>query len=241
MRTVAIIPAAGSGIRMNSDVKKQYMSLYGKPLLYWTLKAFEENEIIDDIILSLPLDDIDYCREQIVDASGFKKVSQIIAGGKRRQDSVSNGFFAIKDYCDVVCIHDGVRPLITPEIITKAVRTAKNFGGACVAVRVKDTIKKITDDGFVMRTPIRRYLYAAQTPQAFEYNLFADAVANGKKKGLEATDDSSLVEAIGGRVVIVEGSYENIKITTESDLQFAEKILALRIKEKPSDQSDITE
>ncbi len=229
MKATAIIPAAGAGTRMKSDLKKQYMTLLDRPVLYWTLKVFEESEIIDDIILSVPSEEIDFCKNDIVDKYDFQKVIKIVPGGKRRQDSVANGFYALKGHSDVICVHDGVRPLITQEIILKAVRTAKNFGGACVAVRVKDTIKKITDDGFILRTPIRRYLYAAQTPQAFEYNLFSDALANMKKQGLEATDDSSLVEAIGARVVIVEGAYDNLKITTKRDIELAEKILSQRI------------
>lgn len=228
MKTIAIIPAAGKGIRMNSDTKKQYLSLQSKPILYWTLSAFENCEIIDEMILSVPADDVDYCKTEIVDKFSLAKVEKIVAGGKRRQDSVANGFEAIDGHCDVVCIHDAVRPLISDVLIQKSVRTAKHFGGACVAVRVTDTIKQITDDGFIQNTPIRRYLYSAQTPQSFDYNLYADALANAKKSYIEATDDSALVEAIGGRVVIIEGSYENIKITTQADMEFAEKFLAER-------------
>lgn len=228
MRCIAIIPAAGKGLRMKSDVKKQFKGIGEKPVLYWTLKAFEKCPVIDEIILTVPSDDIAYCREEIVDKFEIGKVSKVVAGGRRRQDSVANGFFAIEGACDVVCIHDGVRPLISPYTITKSVRTAHNFGASCVAVPVKDTIKEITDDGFVRRTPNRRYLFAAQTPQSFEYNLYADAVAFSIKENLDATDDCYLVERVGGRIVIVEGSYENIKITTESDLIFAEEILRVR-------------
>jgi len=180
LKTTAIIPAAGSGVRMNSDTKKQYLALQSKPILYWTLLAFENSEIIDEVILSVPSDDVDYCKKDIVDAFKFKKVFKVVTGGKRRQDSVANGFYAIEGDCGVVCIHDGVRPLISDELITKSVRTARHFGGACVAVRVTDTIKQITDDGFVQNTPIRRYLYSAQTPQSFDYSLYSDALDNAK-------------------------------------------------------------
>lgn len=228
MRCIAIIPAAGKGLRMHSDVKKQYMGIGGKPILYWTLKAFENCPTIDEIILSVPTEDISYCQKDIVHKYDIQKVKKIVTGGRRRQDSVANGFAAIEGVCDVVCIHDAVRPLIQPYTITKSVRTALNFGASCVAVQVKDTIKEITDDGFVRRTPNRRYLYAAQTPQSFDYNLYSDAVAFSVKENLDATDDCYLVERVGGRIVIVEGSYENIKITTESDLIFAEEILKVR-------------
>lgn len=232
MRTVAILTAAGLGSRMKSKVKKQFLEVSNKPILYWTLKVFHESDAIDDIILVVPRGDVVKTRDRIVDKYGFSKVAKVITGGKRRQDSVIKGFEAIEGYCDVVCIHDGVRPLIQAPLIKKAVQTAHRFGAACVAVRVKDTIKQITDDGFVKWTPNRRYLYAAQTPQAFEYNLYSDAVANAKAQQIDVTDDSQMVEAIGGRVVIVEGAYENIKITTPSDLLVAGKILKERSAKK---------
>lgn len=225
MHTAAIITAAGQGTRLKADVRKQYIQLRGRPVLYWTLKKFEESEIIDEIFLVVPRGDVVRCRDQLVDRYGFEKVVRVLSGGKRRQDSVARGFEAVRRSCDVVCIHDGVRPFVKPQTIVKAVRTAKNFGASCVAVRVKDTIKQISDDGFVLGTPNRRYLYAAQTPQAFHYDLYAQAVAYAKKNHLEATDDAALVEAMGGRVVIVDGSYENIKITTPGDLTLARQIL----------------
>jgi 2-C-methyl-D-erythritol 4-phosphate cytidylyltransferase len=172
----------------------------------------------------VPEAEIEDCRKNIVDRYDLNKVTKIVAGGRRRQDSVANGFHAIEGQCDVVCIHDGVRPFIAQHLIERAVRTAKNFGGSCVAVRVTDTIKQITDDGFIQRTPNRRYLYAAQTPQCFNYNLYADALAFAEKEHLEATDDCFLVESVGGRIVIVEGNYDNIKITNPNDLKIAETI-----------------
>lgn len=229
MKTVALIPSAGQGTRMKADQAKQYLQIMGKPIIYWTLKVFEETEIIDEVILIVPKSDISFCRNDVVAQYGFAKVAQVVAGGRRRQDSVYNGLKAIKGFCDVVCVHDGARPLIDPVTITKAVNTAAHFGAACVAVKVKDTIKQITDDGFIQYTPNRRYLYAAQTPQAFEYNLLQDAMVNAEKENIDATDDSSLVERLGGRVVIVEGSYTNLKITTPSDLLLAAELIKDRL------------
>jgi 2-C-methyl-D-erythritol 4-phosphate cytidylyltransferase len=228
LSTVAVIPSAGIGRRMKSSTPKQYMTLLRKPVLYWTLLAFENCKDIDSVVLVVPRGEVMKTRDELVDMYEFSKVTKVVLGGRTRQGSVYKGLQAIEDSCDVVCIHDGVRPLIEPSLISRAVLTAKNFGAGCVAVKATDTIKQISDDGFIIGTPNRRYLYSAQTPQAFEFNLILDAHRVAESQNLESSDDSSLVERIGGRVVIVEGSYENIKITNPGDIPVAEMILKNR-------------
>jgi len=149
-------------------------------------------------------------------------------GGKNRQESVAKGLAAIEKLGllpDVVVVHDGVRPFVDPKLIDKSVRIAANFGGALVAVPVTDTIKVITDDGFIRQTPDRRWLFSAQTPQAFQYHTLVDAHRKAEADGFVGTDDCQLVERVGGQIVIVEGDERNIKITTPHDLLVARALL----------------
>lgn len=232
MKTVAVIPSAGSGRRMGTEIKKQYLSLSGMPVLAWTLKAFQDADDINEIIVVVPADDLESTRQDIVEKYGIATATRVVAGGRLRFNSVFAGLQSIEGTCDVVVIHDGVRPLITPQLIKKAVNTARHFGAALVATPAVDTIKQMTEDGYVKWTPDRRTMYNAQTPQAFEYNLIMDAYRDAIKHNIESTDDCQLVERLGAKIVVVEGSIENIKITTDLDLVLAEYILAKR-KERP--------
>lgn len=224
-KTLAIIPSAGMGRRMGS-VKKNYLSLLDKPVLAHTLAAFEASVEIDAVFIVAPPSDEDYCRAEIIERFGFKKILKIIPGGPERQDSVWNGLKESAGF-DIIAVHDGARPLVTADIIDRTIRTAKEHGAAIAAVAVKDTIKESLD-GFISRTIPREALVSVQTPQAFRRAALMEAFEKARADGFLGTDESSLAERAGHRVKVVEGSYENIKITTREDMLFAECILKNR-------------
>ena len=227
-KNVAIVLAAGQGSRMNSDVAKQYIELKGKPVLYYSLKRFEES-FINEIILVVPENDIDYVKENIVEKYSIKKVSRIIAGGKERYHSVYEGLKAI-DCADFVFIHDGARPLIKTKTIETAYAVAISNKSAVVAVPVKDTVKKVNFTGIISETLEREKLWAMQTPQVFEFtsikNAYEKAISEEsgfKERKIKLTDDAMVMEQFGGMGVhISQGDYTNIKITTQEDLLLAE-------------------
>lgn len=226
MKTLAIIPSAGSGRRMGSK-KKNYLPLLGRPVLAHTLSAFEKS-IVDSVIIVAPLDEIGYCRDEIVKKYGFDKVISVISGGKERQDSVYNGLLEARDKgFDIIAVHDGARPLVTADIINETIRAAAAYGGAICAVPVKDTIKEV-HCAEVGRTVPRENLWSVQTPQAFRADFLYRAFEKALAEGFVGTDESSLVERLGEAVKVVRGSYENIKITTEEDMPAAECILRNR-------------
>jgi 2-C-methyl-D-erythritol 4-phosphate cytidylyltransferase len=233
MKTYAVIVAGGIGRRMGANEPKQFLMLARRPILARTIEVFERTDAVDRIIIVAPRGYVELVHKDIVKRFGFQKVKRVVMGGRRRQDSVWAGLQAIKEPCDVAAIHDGVRPLVTPDIIEKSILVARNFGAALVAVPVTSTIKTITGDGFVRRTPERRTLMAAQTPQSFNYNIIMNAYSDAVKHDFRGTDDSQLVEHMGGRVVIVPGHQENIKITTETDLALAQMIISRR-RNRPS-------
>ncbi len=232
MKTVAIVLAAGSGSRMNSDVKKQYMEIGGKPLIYYSLKAFEES-IIDDIVLVVSRGDVDYVREEIVNKFSFDKVTAIVEGGLYRYHSVRLGLMAAAPDCEYAFIHDGARPFITDEIIMRALHAVKEYGAAVVGMPVKDTIKLADEKGFALSTPDRAHTWQIQTPQVFSYKMILDLYKRLDReegelmaKGINITDDAMVVEYFTDKKVkLVEGSYNNIKITTPDDIPAAEAIL----------------
>jgi 2-C-methyl-D-erythritol 4-phosphate cytidylyltransferase len=226
MKTVVIIPAAGMGRRMGASRSKQYIPLNGLPLLVHTLKPFEESHLVDAIILTVPIGDKDYCKKEVVDMFGFKKVTDILHGGKERQDSVRIGLNMLDSGIDFVIIHDGVRPFITHQIIADSIHGAETSGACVVAVPAKDTIKAASEDHLVLRTLERKDLWLVQTPQTFRYEIIKEAHEKALADGFHSTDDSALVERLGNQVSIVQGSYNNIKITTSEDLIIAEAILA---------------
>jgi len=229
MRTVAIIPAGGAGRRLGSAVAKQYLLLDGVPVLARTLKIFQQSTIIDEIILVVPQEDLISARRQLVDKYGLTKVIAIVAGGKERQDSVRNGLYAIAGICDVVIIHDGVRPLLTCEMISKVVAAAKNGGASSMGVKFKDTVKQTADSDTVEATLPRNNLWLTQTPQAFSFDVLQKAYAAAASDKFYGTDDASLVERIGVKVKMIAGSYENIKITTPDDLIIAEAFIKNKV------------
>lgn len=222
----AIVLAAGKGKRMQSDVAKQYMMLSDKPILYYSLKAFEDNSAIDGIILVVGKDDIQYCITDIIKKYGFSKVHKVIIGGKERYESVYNALCVI-DNVDYVLIHDGARPFLNDIIIDDVICAVKEYKACIVGVPTKDTIKVINSEGIVDTTPNRDTLYQIQTPQAFEYQLIKIAYDKLMMKPLKnVTDDSMVFELMTNHSVrIVEGCYDNIKITTPHDMIFAQSIL----------------
>lgn len=242
MKHIAIVLAAGRGKRMNSAVAKQYLLLQGKPILYYALKQFEDS-FIDDIILVTGAEDITFCKEEIVEKYGFSKVRQIVAGGKERYHSVYQGLLAvsklladdtgngIEDAC--IYIHDGARPFINEEILIRASESVMKYGSGVVGMPVKDTIKIADEQGFAVSTPKRSLVWQVQTPQCFLYSVIMPAYnkliveeENLLAQGVDITDDAMVVELLtGSQVKLVEGSYENIKITTPEDLTVAEGFL----------------
>ncbi len=224
----AIIVAAGKGKRMNKGMNKIFLHLLSKPILYYTLKIFQECDLIDEIIIVTQKNYIKKIKD-IKNQNKFNKIKKIIVGGKERQDSAYNGLISIKNAKneDIIIIHNGSNPLVKEKEIADCVNAAKQYGAAAVGFKLKDTIKKTSND-FVEKTIDRKDVYQIQTPQAIQYKLFIDAFDNARKKKINVTDDVSLVEALGKKVKIVPCSYENIKITTPDDLAIAEGILLKR-------------
>jgi 2-C-methyl-D-erythritol 4-phosphate cytidylyltransferase len=219
------VPAAGRGHRMGSNTPKQFLTLGGLPLLVHSLRVLEASSAISAIVLAAPQADLDYCKKDIVEKHGFKKVRQIVAGGAERQDSVRLGLAEVGTDAEIVLVHDAVRPFLTAGMVAAA-----KHGAAIVAIPMRDTVKRVGPDGLIDETVDRKLLWLAQTPQAFKRTLLEDAHARALKSGFRATDDAQLVEQLGHRVAIVEGSTDNIKVTRPEDLAMGESILAARSK-----------
>jgi len=228
MKIVALILAAGRGRRMGTAKKKPYLLLGGKPVVYHALFEFERSPLIDEIVLIVGEEEVAYARSSLVDAFQFRKVSTVVAGGLKRQDSVWEGLRAIKGDGDGVMVHDGGRPFLSQAILQKTGRAMESSGAAIVAVPVKDTIKTVSPQREVLTTLDRNTLWAIQTPQAFRRDILEKAFKKAIGDRFYATDDAALVERLGEKVAIVEGSYENIKITTPEDLVLGETILRKR-------------
>ena len=229
MKAAVIIPAAGSGQRMDTKVKKPYITLQGLPLLAHTLRVFDDAQAIEQVILTVSPGDEEYCRREVVERCGIQKMVSVIAGGDRRQDSVRNGLAAVLATVDLVMIHDGARPFVTVQMITDALEVTMRKRATTMAVPVKDTVTMVTKDtGVIERTLERDRLYLIQTPQTFERELICEAHRRAFAEGFTGTDDASLVERLGVPVSIIRGSYDNIKITTQEDLLFAEALLQRR-------------
>ncbi len=228
MKADAIIVSAGTGQRFMEGRKKQFFSFGGKPILAHTLHPFDASSLIRSIFLVVGKEDQDYCLKEIVEKFQYRKISQIIPGGKRRQDSVRNGLEALPTDSEVVVIHDGVRPFVTREMIEDSIRFAIRFGAVITAMPVKDTIKMAGPDGIILKTLERETLYQAQTPQTFQVSLIREAYSKAAQDGFVGTDDASLVERLEKKVHILPGAYTNIKITTLEDLMLANLILKMR-------------
>ena len=222
-----VIVAAGTGSRMNMGINKQFIKLEGKEIIAYTIEKFYNNSNIEDIVVVVKEDDSEFFKKEILDKYNFKNV-KIAYGGKERQDSVYNGLKLLDEKCDVVLIHDGARPFVSDKIIDKSIEEAKEHKAIVVGVPVKDTIKVIDNDKNIVDTPNRSVLWAVQTPQTFDYNILIDAYKDAFKNKFYGTDDAMLVERIGYKVKMLEGSYNNIKITTQEDLNIGSQILRVQ-------------
>lgn len=227
-KVTAVVLAAGKGSRMNSDIPKQYLTLLGKPVLFYSLQAFEESNV-DEVILVTGSGEQEYCQKEIIEKYQFKKVAHIVEGGAERYHSVYNGLKAATETAYVL-IHDGARPLVSPEIINRSIRKVVETKACVVGMPVKDTIQIVDESGNISSTPDRRVVWLAQTPQCFSYDLalssYNKAIASGDDT---ITDDAMVVQRYGNtRAVMLEGSYENIKVTTPEDIACAECFLRMR-------------
>ncbi len=221
-KIAAIILAAGQGKRMNSTVHKQYLLLKEKPVLYYSLRAFEKSAV-DEMVLVTGADEIAYCKREIVQQYGFRKVSYITEGGRERCHSVYQGLKALAEDTEYVLIHDGARPFVTENIIADTIEAVKKYKACVVGMPVKDTIKITDGHQFAVQTPERQHVWAVQTPQAFSYEIVWKAYSMLMEHEIPVTDDAMVVETyLQYPVKLIEGSYENIKITTPEDLLIAE-------------------
>lgn len=217
-RTIAIVPAAGEGKRFGSN--KTFYPLFDIPLIIWPLRVLEAVDLIVEIIPVLSESDMEKGVE-IFEGFGLKKVKRIAPGGRERQDSVYNALRLIKDKRAVVLIHDGARPLINTDLVRETIRGLGEYDGVIPGVPVKDTIKEVRSSGghnTVIRTPNREDLWAIQTPQVFRYETLMEAYEEAMGNGFYTTDDSALVERIGGKIRVIMGRYDNIKVTTPEDI-----------------------
>lgn len=221
-KTAAIILAGGKGSRMQSDVHKQYIKINDKPILYYTLKAFEASAV-DALIIVCGKGEIDFCRREIVEKYHINKVTVITEGGKERYNSVYEGLKKVSN-AEITLIHDGARPFVTCEMIQKNIEAARQYRACITAVRSKDTIKISDADGIVQYTPDRRYVWNVQTPQTFQTALIREAYEKLMQQPADGiTDDAMVVETVlKYPVKIVEGNYTNLKITTPEDLPMAQ-------------------
>lgn len=223
MNSVVIV-SAGRGSRMKADINKQFLKIGNKEVIAHTIDKFYNNKNIGEIVIVVREDEKEFFLGNIIDKYGYKNI-KIAFGGKERQDSVYNGLKEVGQNCEIVLIHDGARPFVTNEIIEKSIKSAKEYKCAIAGVPVKDTIKIVNENNDVCDTPNRSTLWSIQTPQVFDYSLIIKAHEKAKYDEYYGTDDSMLMEYLGYNVKVIEGSYNNIKITTPEDLKIAEEIL----------------
>ncbi len=235
-RNTAIVLAAGQGKRMHSKIQKQFLEIDHRPVLYYSLECFQKSPLIQEIILVTGEEMISYCKREIVERYHFTKVTKVIAGGKERYDSVYQGLLACED-CDYVFIHDGARPFITEEILERGIFGVQETGACAVGMPSKDTIKIADENGYIASTPKRSLVWQIQTPQVFDAELIVSAYREVIEReqellsqGVQITDDAMVVEYVCEHPVkLVQGSYENMKLTTPDDLEVAEAFLQKRL------------
>ncbi|MDD4801326.1 MAG: 2-C-methyl-D-erythritol 4-phosphate cytidylyltransferase [Syntrophomonas sp.] len=220
-----VIAAAGKGSRMKSTTNKQYMLLNSRPVLTYSLDFFEKLEVVNEIVIVTSEQELNYCESEIVKPYKYKKVAAVIPGGKERQDSVWAGLQKLSSDTDLVAVHDGARPLLSVKVFYRLLEGAQEWGAAVPGITSKDTIKAVDRDDFVRQTLDRTNVYAIQTPQVFKYEELMEAYRQSYEENFRGTDDASLFEYFIGRVKVVEGDYNNIKITTPEDMLIAEALL----------------
>ncbi len=227
MKASAIIVAAGSSTRMGKPISKQLIKLNDTEVIVHTLRAFQNSEAIDEIIV--------VCREQdteiiknLAEKHSITKATGFTVGGATRQETVKNGVALVKASAEYIAIHDGARPLISPQDIDNVVNNAVKYKNSALGVFVKDTIKVVDENGFIISTPNRSSLIAIYTPQVFKFDLYKQAMQKAEQDGKDYTDDCQLVEALGEKVYVTNGSATNIKLTTPEDIIIAESFLNRR-------------
>lgn len=220
---VAIVPAAGSGRRFSSEVNKAFFEILGKPIVIRVLEFFQKSSLISEIIPVFSEADISRGLD-LVETYGLDKIKRVAPGGKERQDSVYNALKLISDRRAVVVVHDGVRPLIDDEILSRSIGALKDCDGVVPGVPLKDTVKEVKD-GTAVKTLDRVFLMAVQTPQVFRQETLFSAYTGMMKKNVLFTDDAAVIEAAGGKITVVEGSHKNIKVTTPEDVFVVEAFL----------------
>jgi 2-C-methyl-D-erythritol 4-phosphate cytidylyltransferase len=221
-----VIAAAGTGSRMKSRINKQYMLLNSRPILSYSLDVFEKYEAVDEIVIVAHPREIEYCEKEIVNKFGYRKVKKVIPGGNQRQDSVWAGLLQLNgDNTDYVAVHDGARPLLTSALLDNLIKEAGEWGAAIPGIYVRDTLKMVDRDGFVGNTLDRSSTVFIQTPQVFRFQEIYQAYEMAREEGFISTDDAALFEKYIGRVKVVPGNYNNLKITTPEDLIIAEALL----------------
>jgi len=227
VRVAAIIPAAGVGVRMQSQIPKPYLQLAGKPILAHTLEVFEGVKEVQEVTVVAHPDDLEYCQEEVIAPYGFKKVLRLVPGGKERQDSVYHALKALQqeDDLDIILVHDGVRPFITGDQIRRVIKAARSHGGAILGLPAQDTLKRVNSQGKVIHTLDRKDIWQIQTPQGFQAALLWRAFVEAYSRNFYGTDEASLLEEMGQQVAVIPGDPTNLKITTPEDLQLAEALL----------------
>ena len=224
MKTIAVIPAGGKGIRSGIAPPKQYLKFNDKELIVYTLDIFQKNEMIDEIIISAAGDYINLLNDLKVKYN-LSKISKVVEGGDTRQDSVYSALKALTDVSndDLIAVHDAARPLLPQEVLTDAVEMAKQKGNSLVCIKAKDTL--IKGDEVVESYLDRDEVYYVQTPQIFAYSVLMKAMKNAYENNFIGTDESMLVRQIGEKVNIVEGSVYNFKVTTADDIEMFERLV----------------
>jgi len=223
-RNIAVLVAAGTGSRMGGEIPKQFADLDGKPMAVYSLQLFERCPLIDEIILVVSEDYLAYSSSELVDKYDIRKIHKITTGGETRQESVFAGLTACPPTTGLVAIHDAARPLLTMELLESVIKKASESDAAILAVPAKESIK-MAQEGIIEKTLKRDSVFVAQTPQVFKFEKILDSHRRGEAADMEATDDSQLYENYYGKVAIVRGSYNNIKVTTPADYILAREIL----------------
>lgn len=226
MKVCAVIVAGGQSLRYGGEIPKQFIEVAGRPLLSWTISRFEKASIIDEIVVVAAEEYLPYVSERVIDPFDFGKVRKVVAGGKKRSESVLKGLSALPISCNYAAIHDGARPLVAPDDINRVVETAMHERAAILAIPATDTVKRVKDS-FILSTQDRKTLFLAQTPQVFQYDLIIGAHREyaSNTDGDEITDDASLIEKKGFKVKIVEPKAYNPKVTGHDDMVIVEALL----------------
>jgi 2-C-methyl-D-erythritol 4-phosphate cytidylyltransferase len=220
-----VVAAAGQGSRMGTKTNKQFIMLNNKPVIAYSLDFFEKQDIVDEIVVVTSAKELEYCRHEIIEKNKYQKVSAVLTGGQQRQDSVWAALQYLAPDTDFVAVHDGARPLLSADVLSRLLAEAEEWGAAIPGVPSRDTIKMVNKDSFVRQTLDRNVIYSIQTPQVFKFKELFTAYKYADEEDFYATDDAALFEKYIGQVKVVEGDYDNIKITTPLYLIIVQNLL----------------